>query len=43
MMHCFIFVQVVILWFRPIYLESCKYLSSPEFKTKSEKKRLNHE
>jgi hypothetical protein len=34
----------VILWFKhhkPIYLEFYKYWSSPEFKTKSDKKRLN--
>jgi hypothetical protein len=39
-----IFVQVVIPWFRhrkPVYLEFCKYWSSPEFKAKSKKKRLN--
>jgi hypothetical protein len=28
---------------KPIYLEFCKLWSSPEFKAKSEKKRLNHE
>jgi hypothetical protein len=40
-----IFVQVVIPWFRnyrEVYLEFCKYWSSPEFKAKSEKKRMNH-
>jgi hypothetical protein len=37
--------SMVIPWFRhrkPVYLEFCKYWSSPEFKVKSEKKRLNH-
>jgi hypothetical protein len=36
---------VVILWFRhciEAYLEFCKYWSSPEFKAKSEKKRMNY-
>jgi hypothetical protein len=35
---------VIILWFKnrkPVYLEFCKLWSSPEFKVKSEKKRLN--
>jgi hypothetical protein len=39
------FVQVVIPWFRhrgEVYLEFYKYWSSPEFKVKSEKKRMNH-
>jgi hypothetical protein len=34
----------MILWFRhrrEVYLELCKYWSSPEFKAKSEKKRMN--
>jgi hypothetical protein len=38
------FVQVVIPWFRhrrEVYLEFCKYWSSPKFKVKSEKKRMN--
>jgi hypothetical protein len=41
-----IFVQVVIPWFRhhrEVYLEFCKYWSSPEFKEKSVKKRMNRE
>jgi hypothetical protein len=36
---------VIILWFenyKPVYLELCKLWSSPEFKAKSKKKRLNH-
>jgi hypothetical protein len=40
------FVYVVILWFRhrrEVYLEFCKYWSSPEFKAKSEKMRMNRE
>jgi hypothetical protein len=39
-----IFVQVIIPWFKNrkmVYLEFCKFWSSPEFKAKSEKKRLN--
>jgi hypothetical protein len=39
-----IFIQVVILWFRNhklVYLEFCRYWSSPKFKVKSEKKRQN--
>jgi TolB-like protein len=35
---------VIISWFKyrkPVYLEFYKFLSSPEFKAKSEKKRLN--
>jgi hypothetical protein len=39
-----IFIQVVIPWFRhcrEVYLEFCKYWSSPAFKVKSEQKRLN--
>jgi hypothetical protein len=35
----------VILWFRnrkKVYLELCRYWSSPEFKVKFEKKRQNH-
>jgi hypothetical protein len=45
MTHCLhFFVQMVIPWFRhrrKVYLELCKYWSSPEFKAKSEKKRMN--
>jgi hypothetical protein len=44
MMHCLHFIQVVIPWFRhrrEVYLEFCKYCSSPEFKVKSKKKRMN--
>jgi hypothetical protein len=36
----------VIPWFRhhrEVYLAFCKYWSSPEFKAKSEKKRMNRE
>jgi hypothetical protein len=39
-----IFVHVIIPWFKyrkPVYLEFCKLCSSPEFKAKFEKKRLN--
>jgi hypothetical protein len=35
---------MVILWFRnckEVYLELCRYLSSPKFKETSKKKRLN--
>jgi hypothetical protein len=40
-----IFVQVLIPWFKyrkPVYLEFYKLWSSPKFKAKSEKKRLNY-
>jgi hypothetical protein len=36
---------VIILWFKyckPVYLEFYKFWSSPKFKAKSKKKRLNH-
>jgi hypothetical protein len=42
---CSIFVQVVIPWYRhhmEDYLEFYKYWSSPAFKAKSKKKRMNH-